>query len=285
MIKKCILFFLLLGGRYYSHAQTFNATPSINAAGSANTFLGGYTFAYATSGSPWNGAFVSFGGFTNTYDCQINADYIQGNHISFRTRNGDNHLFNPWYEFWHSGNLNNVSSDFIARNVGIGTASPGVPLHIVKASVAATEIPMQRWDPVVTGGGYNLTLSNYNSVHGVDYRFTQLSNNVALSVLTFQGGNVAIGTTDPHGFKLAVNGSAIATSMTVQLNGSWPDYVFKPGYQLASLNKVKNYIDQYGHLPDLPSEQEVTQNGVNLGEINMLLTKKVEELTLYLIEQ
>jgi hypothetical protein len=92
------------------------------------------------------------------------------------------------------------------------------------------------------------------------------------------------GTTDPHGYKLAVNGSAIATSMTVKLYADWPDYVFKQGYKLPSLTEVKNYIGKYHHLPDMPSEQEVIKDGIDLREMNKLLTKKVEELTLYLIE-
>jgi len=98
-------------------------------------------------------------------------------------------------------------------------------------------------------------------------------------------GNVGIGTADTKGYQLAVNGNAIATSMTVKLYSAWPDYVFKPAYHLPSLTEVKTYIDQNHHLPDMPSEQEVAKDGLNLGEMNKLLTKKVEELTLYLIEQ
>jgi hypothetical protein len=98
-------------------------------------------------------------------------------------------------------------------------------------------------------------------------------------------GYVGIGTTDTHGFAFAVNGSAIATSMTVKLYANWPDYVFKPEYHLVPLNEIKTYIDRNQHLPDMPSEAEVTKNGINLGEMNTLLTKKVEELTLYAIEQ
>lgn len=98
-------------------------------------------------------------------------------------------------------------------------------------------------------------------------------------------GNVGIGTTDPHSYKLAVNGSAIATSMAVKLHGSWPDYVFKPKYNLPSLLEVEAYIDKNQHLPDMPSETEVTKNGINLGEIVKVQTKKIQELTLYAIDQ
>jgi hypothetical protein len=65
----------------------------------------------------------------------------------------------------------------------------------------------------------------------------------------------------------------------------WSDYVFNKGYQLLSLTDVKSYIDQNHHLPDVPSEAQVIKDGLNVGEMNKLLLKKVEELTLYLIEK
>jgi hypothetical protein len=98
-------------------------------------------------------------------------------------------------------------------------------------------------------------------------------------------GNVGIGTTNTQGYKLAINGGAIATAMTVKLYGNWPDYVFKKAYNLPSLTDVKTYIEQNHHLPEMPSETEVAANGINLGELNKLLLKKVEELTLYLINK
>jgi predicted phage tail protein len=71
----------------------------------------------------------------------------------------------------------------------------------------------------------------------------------------------------------------------VKLNAAWPDYVFKPKYVLPTLIEVKTYIDKNQHLPDMPSEAEVTKNGINLGEIVKIQTKKIEELTLYLIDK
>ncbi|MDN3581381.1 hypothetical protein [Mucilaginibacter flavus] len=97
-------------------------------------------------------------------------------------------------------------------------------------------------------------------------------------------GNVGINTIDTKGYKFAVNGNAIATSMTVKLYANWPDFVFKPDYELPALTDIKTYIDQNHHLPEIPSEQEVAQNGLNLGEMNRLLLKKMEEMTLYMVE-
>lgn len=64
----------------------------------------------------------------------------------------------------------------------------------------------------------------------------------------------------------------------------WPDYVFSPDYDLKSLKEIKAYIEQYGKLPKIPSEQEVIDNGINLKEQNILLVEKIEELTLLMIE-
>jgi len=96
-------------------------------------------------------------------------------------------------------------------------------------------------------------------------------------------GNVGIGSINPAN-KLDVNGTIHSKSVLVDLNG-WSDYVFKKDYPLLSLGEVKAYIDQNHHLPEMPSEQEMIKNGLNVSEMNKLLTKKVEELTLYLIEK
>jgi len=98
------------------------------------------------------------------------------------------------------------------------------------------------------------------------------------------GGNLSLGTTDAKGYKLAVNGNAIANSVTVKMY-PWADFVFQKEYQLPSLADVKLYIYKNHHLPDIPSEKEISRDGLNLGQMNKLLTQKVEELTLYLIEQ
>lgn len=66
---------------------------------------------------------------------------------------------------------------------------------------------------------------------------------------------------------------------------SWPDYVFEKDYQLMPLNEVESFIDENGHLPEVPSAEEVEENGQNVGEMNKILLKKIEELTLHLIKQ
>jgi|GEM_PF-1574240 len=97
---------------------------------------------------------------------------------------------------------------------------------------------------------------------------------------------VGIGTnTIPAGFLMAVKGKVIAEEVKVDEGFDWPDYVFKPAYRLTPLPEVEAFIRTRGHLPNIPSAQEVAQQGgIELGEMNAKLLEKIEELTLYLIE-
>lgn len=115
---------------------------------------------------------------------------------------------------------------------------------------------------------------------------TEISGSLAITpvLTTNSSGNIGIGTSDPQGYKLAVNGGIHSKSVKVDLTG-WPDFVFLKDYQLPTLTAVKTYIASNKHLPDMPSAEEVHKNGLDLGEMNRLLLKKVEELTLYLIDK
>lgn len=99
------------------------------------------------------------------------------------------------------------------------------------------------------------------------------------------GGQVGIGTTSPGSFKLAVEGKIGAREIKVTLQSPWPDYVFNQGYQRMSLASLEAFIKKNNHLPNIPSAQEVKENGgIELGEMNAKLLEKIEELTLYVIE-
>jgi len=96
-------------------------------------------------------------------------------------------------------------------------------------------------------------------------------------------GNVGIGT-ETSTEKLSVNGKIRAKEIKVEA-ANWPDYVFAKDYKLPSLQETEKHIREKGHLPGIPSAEEVKANGVDLGEMNAKLLKKIEELTLYLIDQ
>jgi hypothetical protein len=105
---------------------------------------------------------------------------------------------------------------------------------------------------------------------------------IITSMMINSNGFVGIGTTTPKE-SLSVNGNIRARELKVETD-NWPDYVFDKKYVLPDLSVVKAFTDRNRHLPEMPSEKKVAEEGVNVGEISKLLVKKVEELTLYLIE-
>lgn len=108
--------------------------------------------------------------------------------------------------------------------------------------------------------------------------------NTAYMFADMYTGNIGIGTTKTKDFKLSVDGSLRATEIEVSLSSGWADYVFESNYYLAPLSEVEEYISENKHLPNVPSEKEVTEEGINLGEMDAILLRKIEELTLYMIE-
>jgi hypothetical protein len=185
-------------------------------------------------------------------------------------------------------------------NVGIGTTSPGTNLGFLNVDVDLGNSGITWYNPDPLDYGIYKTTGSWSSPNFQQLKL-QFLTGIVLNPGTSYGksyveitggglrvtsGSVGINTTYiPSGYQLAINGSEIATSVTVQLNSSWPDYVFKSTYKLMPLNELKKFVYSYNHLPDFPSENDIKTNGLNLGESDKLLTKKVEELTLYLIEK
>ncbi len=96
-------------------------------------------------------------------------------------------------------------------------------------------------------------------------------------------GKVGIGVLIPDAM-LTVNGDILASEVRVESTGNGPDYVFEESYDLTSLEDLEAYIQKNKHLPEVPSAVEMKEEGIELAEMNMILLKKVEELTLHVIE-
>jgi len=105
----------------------------------------------------------------------------------------------------------------------------------------------------------------------------------------FAKKQVGIGTSDvPDKYAFAVRGHIVAEEVTINLydadNGGWPDYVFSEDYDLMPLTEIEAEIKKLGHLPGVPSAEEVEENGHALGQMDAILLEKIEELTLHLID-
>ncbi|CAL1519024.1 hypothetical protein [Chitinophaga sp. MM2321] len=178
--------------------------------------------------------------------------------------------------------VNGTSSpgSFIPSIIG-RTYAPGRPLGISIVGEADDLVPPPgdiNFAAVVldgrSKGGTGLSKSNVLSI-----------NNYGQSLVMVKAdGSVGIGTTDTKGYMLAVNGSGIFTKVKVKSYGAWPDFVFYQDYLLPPLSFVERFVTENKHLPDMPSAKEIDTDGMDVGEMNRLLLKKVEELTLYIIQ-
>ena len=180
--------------------------------------------------------------------------------------------------------INNVG------NVGIGTSQPSEPLHIVAGSGNVL-----RLHKAVGGGSGSLIMSTdfgsgntysispyINGISNGGFSIKDITNNVERMVIQYMTGNVGIGTTNPSE-RLSVNGN-IRTKKLIVTQTGWPDYVFVNDYYLMPLNDVKKFINKNKHLPGIPSAEQVTEAGLDVGDTQALLLKKIEELTLYVIQ-
>ena len=204
----------------------------------------------------------------------------------------------------------NVSLVNKSGSVGIGTTNPKSKLHISGGSadwnetIQGQSIGSIHLDPengtnnfgnAITFGASD-AYSGENAQAGIYVRsdgtygtkmYFSTSNSYAEGSKTAMSidhnGNVGIGITNPDS-KLSVNGKIHTKEVKVDLIG-WSDFVFKNDYELPTLKDVEKYINEKGHLKDIPSAEEVEKNGINLGEMDAKLLQKIEELTLYTIAQ
>ncbi|WP_118952538.1 hypothetical protein [Taibaiella helva] len=177
--------------------------------------------------------------------------------------------------------------------VGIGTTSPSSKLSIASTlTLSGTDIT-----------GQALKIENKSGIGGSEANIFEIFNQdivfpgpapQRLIFWTTNKGNVGIlnslriGTAAANGdyanYKLSVDGDIIAKRCVIQVT-NWADYVFDDNYHLRPLKEVEEFINANKHLPDVPNENEVKNKGVEIGEMNRILMQKVEELTLYIINQ
>jgi hypothetical protein len=215
----------------------------------------------------------------NAFSLGGSFDVLTGN-AEMLSRTGDVYL--------STGNFR--SNGIIVKNgtgyLGIGTTTPSTQLHTtgtvrfqglttnntlanILAADANGNLSWRDASTLGSGGGYWVVSGNNIS-----------NNNSGLVVI---GSMPTAAMLDDAGLKLAVNGNVYTKKVKVTPD-EWADYVFHPGYKLPTLKEVEEFIQTNKHLMDVPSAAEVEKNGIDVGDNQAVLLKKIEELTLYLIE-
>ncbi|MBG6130523.1 hypothetical protein IWQ47_001394 [Aquimarina sp. EL_43] len=188
--------------------------------------------------------------------------------------------------------------------MGIGISNPQTRLHIngsIRGNLAGGALRVNGTYGYIDIGPLNSSWAHIytdmpkfifnKDVYTTTNAFSSYNNDLILKTKGVErlriidtDGTVGIGTTNTRGYKLAVNGNIRAKEVVVEAS-PWPDYVFRSDYKLPSLNEVKKHIKTQGHLPNIPSEKEVLENGIQIGSMHAKLLEKIEELMLYTIQQ
>jgi hypothetical protein len=250
--------------------------------GQCGTLIDGSYYAYENGGffTSHSSGFNNLVGFNTTSDgaFNINVSNVKaaGNTV------------------WHSGNLNRNDIDFTAKNLFINSYLATGNWQLGSSSWPGSGGFTYNGGDILfgihsTGGQASLQIDGAFIQAEVGKTNTYAGASQFNNIVNFPGsgtwntsGSVGIGTTTPDQ-KLTVKGKIHAEEVIVDLSVPVADYVFAKDYDLMSLHKVEQYVQQNSHLPDVPSAAEIKEQGLSMGEMQNKLLKKIEEQTLYII--
>jgi hypothetical protein len=222
---------------------------------------------------PWKHLFNLNNGDVCSF--QISSPFTHDDHAFFRkvVYNSTNpNCDNQWYEFATRG-----------YNAFKGNQKINGSLTLVNSTYEGYSILLRNEKKTQPGQALEWQILNMTAHHGDALRFIACDQETCNWRFTIMdNGNVGIGIHRPTN-KLEVDGTIKAKEIKVETG--WADHVFSKDYNLPTLKEVKFHIESHKHLPDIPTEAEVKVSGINLGEMQVKLLQKVEELTLYLIQQ
>lgn len=235
----------------------------------------------AGASSWWHLLDVRHSNTGNNYAMQFSGSFF--NQELFYRKTSDNAAA-PWRKI--------VTGSYGTLGTGVGNSLELLSVNASNGNEAYFKVLLQRHSSGTGWGSASTRLQSMTDASNQGY--IDFNPQGAPSGLAFganntehlrimDNGNVGIGTSNTHNYKLAVNGSAIFTRAVVKLYTAWPDYVFETSYKLLTLQEVEQFVKQHKHLPGVPSAKEVEKNGVDLGANQSVLLQKIEELTLYLI--
>jgi hypothetical protein len=192
------------------------------------------------------------------------------------------------------GDINMVRwhDDASARKILANSHQSGLQLFSNTSSNDGGAIELYSQGHSSYKGSIHFVANRASDINGEAFVFVNNDNahNYVADMVIYKNGKVRIGdvpTATTYDYKLYVEKGILTERLKVALKttGDWSDYVFADDYDLKSLDEVESFINANKHLPGVPSAQEVVNTGIDVAEMDATLLKKVEELTLYIIEQ
>jgi hypothetical protein len=227
-----------------------------------------------------NGQWLSVNPTNNTLSSQyyqgLNFGFDVNNYVSITNPVGTNELYfgrwdyswKNWNKIWHSGNLNNTNTDFSAKALDCSKLLLNIPGSMDQINGLTIDV-------------YSFGTSE-NALRSSFFKVRDIGAGNYTPFIIRGDGNVGIGLVNPT-VKLDVGGTIRAQEVKVCINQGC-DFVFNDDYKLMKLEDLEKFVTTKQHLPEIASEKEMINDGLNMKDFQLKLLQKMEEMTLYVID-